>query len=403
MYTENRTDVHGVETPDRLIALRAQKIQASPVLSLAIGSLKLAFSPRSEGENEEHIQILTEVESALPPIIVHRSTMQVVDGLHRVHAELGRGRDQILAQFFDGTEEETFLLAVSVNTTNGLPLSPVDRTTAATRILATRPLWSDRAVAALAGISASTVAALRRRNSAGAAESPARIGRDGRTRPLNCASGRLHASELIKKGPYAPLRHIAAVAGISPATAADVRDRLQRGLDPVPERQRVAGMKPAPTPPDTASPTPGIHENPASLAELMTMLEKLRRDPSLRFNKSGRDILRLLSVCATAAQERQRILATVPTHCVGILSELFYGYSEIWRSLAEDLARVNKVPEQRTGAVRLAQQSVNSRAAAENAGAPSSDRSGSAARNSTTTSRSVATRLARSVDTGGST
>jgi hypothetical protein len=189
---------------------------------------------------------------------------------------------------------------------------------------------------------------LRRRKATGAAPSQARIGRDGRARPLNCARGRERASELIKKDPEAPLRRIAAAAGISPATAADVRDRLRRGLNPVPEKQRRAIADAPQAGPADAPAMPRPREAQASLAELMMTLEKLRRDPSLRFNQTGRDILRLLGVCATTAQERQRILATVPAHCVDMLSELLYGYSEIWRSFAEDLKKAGEVPAHRT-------------------------------------------------------
>ncbi len=334
MRNDGQLNVDGGDASVRRIASRVREIRTSPVQSLPIGSLQWSDSPRVLGENDAHVRVLAEVESTLPPIIVQQGTMAVIDGAHRVRAALLRGRKSIPAYFFEGTEEEAFLLSVSVNTMNGLPLSAADRVNAARRILHSYPQWSDRAIATIAGMSAGAVAELRRK-SITAAESPSvRIGRDGRSRPLSSASGRERASELIKSNPNASLRQIAAEAGISPATVADVRNRLRRGADPIPSSQRAAmaqgtrAAKPAPKAPTGER---------KSLAELAEILGKLRRDPSLRFNQTGREVLHLLSVFTTTAQQRQRILSTVPEHCRAALADLMHGYADILKLFGDEL------------------------------------------------------------------
>src|SRR5262245_30551600 len=74
-----------------------------------------ADSPRSGGEDAKHIRVLAATDAALPPILVHRATMRVVDGMHRVGAARLQGRDEILVEFFDGSEAEAFVVAVRKN------------------------------------------------------------------------------------------------------------------------------------------------------------------------------------------------------------------------------------------------------------------------------------------------
>lgn len=69
----------------------------------------------------------------------------------------------------------------------------------------------------------------------------------------------------------------------------------------------------------------------------MTIFESLRRDPSLRLNEMGRNILRMLDACALVARDRQRIIANVPPHCKGKISELMQAYAEIWQVFADEL------------------------------------------------------------------
>ncbi|NYV76215.1 ParB/RepB/Spo0J family partition protein, partial [Streptomyces sp. UH6] len=172
----------------REIARTIGAIRRSPVEQVRLDALRLTGSPRSEGEDSRHVRLLGEAETALPPIVVHRATMRVVDGVHRVRAASLRGLERIDAQFFEGGKDEVFVLSVALNTAHGLTLSLADRTAAALRILTTHPDWSDRSVATVAGISATKVARLR--HDVAATGATFRVGRDGRSRPVDAAAGR---------------------------------------------------------------------------------------------------------------------------------------------------------------------------------------------------------------------
>src|SRR5207302_2774758 len=108
-----------------------------------IDALLPADSPRLEGEQPEQIHALAETDSQLPPILVHRPTMRVIDGMHRLRAVQLKGRKTIGVRFFDASEEEAFILAVQLNVEHGMPLTRADRKAAAQRIVMIRPQWSD--------------------------------------------------------------------------------------------------------------------------------------------------------------------------------------------------------------------------------------------------------------------
>ena len=82
-----------------------------------------ADSPRLSGEDMNHVHSLAETAQELPPIIVHRLTMRVIDGMHRLRAAQLHGHTEVEVKFFDGPESDTFLSAVQSNTRHGLPLS----------------------------------------------------------------------------------------------------------------------------------------------------------------------------------------------------------------------------------------------------------------------------------------
>ncbi len=229
-------------------------------------SLRPADSPRLAGEDKAHIARLAETETPLPPILVDRRTMRVIDGMHRLMAASLQGRESIDVIFFDGSEADVFLRAVQENITHGLPLSQADRRAAAERIIASHPRMSDRAIGHSAGLAAKTVAAIRKSSSEEIPQSNARIGRDGRVRPLDSGAGRRRAAELLAQQPDASLRDVARAAGISPATVLDVRKRLERGQSPVP--QKPAARQPAPGP-ATATAT-AARPPPASAAPAAT-------------------------------------------------------------------------------------------------------------------------------------
>ncbi|MFI6173281.1 ParB/RepB/Spo0J family partition protein [Nocardia sp. NPDC051052] len=316
--------------PDRESAGRQPRPTSAVV---PISSLFPADSPRREGIDSEHVRALADTDAALPPILVHRGTMRVIDGMHRLRAAQLRGNDTIEVQLFDGSQDDAFVRAVEANVAHGLPLSLADRKAAAGRILAVHPDWSDRIVATIAGLADTTVGAIRRRPTSGLQQSDTRVGADGRTRPLNSAAGRLKARDVIIARPEATLREIAKTAGISPETARDVRERIRRGDDPVPAKASVTQPGSVPSHPKP----PGRPDRHARSMDLEVALHKLRRDPSLRFSETGRYLLQWLGVFQVDSDDSRDIIRTIPPHCAAIVAELARGCAEKWKQIADEL------------------------------------------------------------------
>ncbi|MFJ4091871.1 transcriptional regulator [Kitasatospora sp. NPDC089913] len=290
--------------------------------TLPITSLLPGESPRSRGLDQEHVAPSAGQEEALPPILARRSDLRVADGTHRLEAARGKGRAAVEVELFDVTAHESFLHAVGIDGRHGLALSPADRRAAGTRILASHPQLSDRAIAQVPGLGARTVATQRHRSTP-EAHWNTRTGRDGRTRPLDPAVGRRRAADLITGDPNASLRTVARLAGIAPATAADVRKRLSAGqlattgpvpVDTRPAPPHAAGRK-ADAPdrgtqlPVRTVPRPGGHHEPRTVPPNLRrtlMLEKLSHDPSLRLKEEGRHRLQLLRQNVGAREERRQ-------------------------------------------------------------------------------------------------
>ncbi|GAA0706763.1 ParB-like nuclease domain-containing protein [Dactylosporangium roseum] len=300
-----------------------------------LAALRPAHSPRLVGEDPERIRLLAETEGPLPPIIVHRASMRVIDGMHRLAAARLRGQDTIDVVFFDGSDDDAFVMAVRANVAHGLPLSYADREAATTRIIETHPSWSDRAIAATTGLSARTVAGIRGRL-LGPVRQTARVGRDGRVRPLDSAEGRRAAGSLLEADPNQSLRKVARAAGISPATVRDVRDRLLRGEDPVPSRRSRDQGKSTNSRSRPAEP-PKDEPDPLSSSERSAVLQNLERDPSLRFAESGRGVLRWLYQRVIAEEEWQDVAAAVPPHSGYIMAGLARRCANEWLEFAKQL------------------------------------------------------------------
>lgn len=322
-----------------------------------IGSITAGDTPRLNGVDPEHVHLLTKTGSTLPPILVERSTMRVIDGMHRLRAAVARGQSTIEVEFFDGSERAAFVRAVEANIAHGLPLSLADRRAAAERIIELYPEWSDRRVAASAGVSDKTVAAIRRSSTAESTQLSARVGRDGRARPLNGATGRWIASELIEERPNASLREIAREAGISVATVRDVRERMRKGENPIPTMLRgdvgrkpedgtSSGINGRPT-------TDGVPATPAGRQRVADgghdanldcgrLLEGLKRDPSLRYSDAGRALLRWLDLRTVRSKELEGITAQVPPHAAILIARVARQCSVAWENLAAELELRNQ-------------------------------------------------------------
>lgn len=308
----------------------------APVI-VPVSLLQPGESPRLGGQNHEHTHMLATVGAILPPILVHRPTMRVVDGMHRLQAAILRGEETIAVEFFDGSESEVFLRAVQANVEHGLPLTRADREAAVSRIIASHPELSDRAIAAVTGLSAPTVGVIRKRTTDDACQVTARIGRDGRTRPLSSAEGRRKAGEVIRDRPSASLREVAREAGVSVGTVRDVRERIRRGEE-VTIGLAKNGPKAEPTPGQNVRTLPAPSAAPAA-QEYRAAVENLRKDPSLRFNENGRTLLQWLGIHMIGPENHAAVVDAIPPHCAKIVAELARGSAAIWTQLAEKLDR----------------------------------------------------------------
>ncbi|MFF7865829.1 transcriptional regulator [Streptomyces qaidamensis] len=285
-------------------------------------------------------------------MLVHRPTMRVIDGMHRYLAALSNGQKTIEVEFFDGTTEEAYLRAVQANSVHGLPLSPAERKAAAARIIASLPHMSDRAIAKAAGLGAKAVATIRRRMD----DTPqlnARVGQDGKVRPLNSAEARYRVAELLAERPDASLRELARLACVSPATVSDVRRRLASGEPPAPERSGArsqadrgpadggqadgeAASRSSAVPPQPAGRKP--HRRMRLVAQDPgVVLDKLSRDPSLRHREEGRRLLRLLQQHAIATQEWPALSTSLSGHSRETVASLAREYAKTWLGFAQEL------------------------------------------------------------------
>ncbi|MFC9913933.1 ParB N-terminal domain-containing protein [Streptomyces sp. NPDC127197] len=283
-----------------------------------------------KGIDQGHVDVLKEVEARLPPIVVHRSTWRVVDGMHRLDAARRRGDTTIDAYLLDVPERELFAISVRLNTAHGRPLSYAERVAAAGRLLRENPEMSDRHAALVAGLSARTVARIRRSTG----DDPhlnTRIGMDGKVHPRGVAQGREEAGRLLTERPDASLREVARAAGISLGTAHDVKMRLLRGEGPVPSGSRsVAAEQQSKQSAPRAS-------REASAQPTAELLKRLRRDPALRSTDSGRVVLRLLAMHDLDTSAWTSIVMNLPTHCTDAVAMLARQSALRWTQFAERL------------------------------------------------------------------
>ncbi|HJQ02925.1 MAG TPA: ParB/RepB/Spo0J family partition protein [Jatrophihabitans sp.] len=324
---------------EEVSALRPLTVVGDDCVELPLSSLLPADSPRLAGVSEQHSQLLAESDSELPPIVVHRTTMRVIDGMHRVRAALLRGEETITARLFDGTDEAAFVEAVEANVRHGLPLSLSDREAATARIIASHPLWSDRRIASISGISAKTVRAIRCAEDSDRYQPSARIGRDGRVRPVNGTAGRQRACELFRMWPNASLREVAREAGISPGTARDVRIRMKQGEDPVRPRQHPTNARRGPVTPERQLRRRLSFGRSAAPRDRETTLQNLHHDPAVRFTESGRMLLRWLDTHALGVDGWSEVVPTIPPHCAYVIADLACAIADEWLQVAESARR----------------------------------------------------------------
>jgi ParB-like chromosome segregation protein Spo0J len=315
-----------------------RQLSRCQVVMVSTADLRPTDVLRSDGESSEHIQSIAESGSELPPIIVHEPTMRIIDGMHRLKAAMLRGEERIEAQLYKGSVIDAFVIAVQANIMHGLRLSLGDRVRAATRIVSSHPKWSDRAIASVVGLSPNTVAAIRRRCTVHP-ESPARVGRDGRIRPVSTAARRRLAGELMTRDPDASLRQIAKAVGLAPSTVMDVRARIRAGRDLVPDNQNTTPES-RPAAPRRRRASIANDTDPGSVTiDRANGMKFLLRNPSLRFSEKGRLLLRWLETQPNAWADWRRIIDSVPERCFAVVLELARDNAKTWSAIVDRVER----------------------------------------------------------------
>jgi hypothetical protein len=288
-------------------------------LRVAVRDLLPANSPRHRGlVDPAHVEVLAGIEAELPPILVHRETMRVVDGMHRLHAAKLRFAPDIGVTFFDGTEADAFVEAVRTNIAHGKPLKLAERRAAAAQILSTHSNWSDRAIAEVCGLSAKTVASIRSSASDEVPRLHSRVGRDGRARPLDNRTGRQRAADYINAHPEASLRRIAAATDVCANTARDVRNKLGRGAEPSP-RSIADGRDPE-----------GGGDDERDLSAVVA-------DAAITSSAPGRKLLDLLARHDLDHEEWTDLVESIPLSRVYLVSDLARSCAEAWAGFARAL------------------------------------------------------------------
>jgi hypothetical protein len=295
---------------------REQCDGAPDVRWLPVSVLMAADSPRRDGVDSEHVARLAECGAELPPIVVHRRTMRVIDGMHRLQAAIRNGHELVEVTFFDGDDDEAFIRAVELNIKHGLPLSLSDRKAAARRILLASPELSDRTIGAKTGLSDKTVAAIRRSG----AEIPhpdTRRGRDGRRYPVDGGGGRQRVARLLAERPDASLREIASAAGVSPTMVSNVRRML-------------AGVA-------STALAQGAARGGSPINDRQAVLEQLCSDPSVRDREAGRELVRWLSRYAIGIGDLPGCTDAIPAHRMPQVVALARQAANAWLKLAGTL------------------------------------------------------------------
>jgi hypothetical protein len=145
---------------------------------------------------------------------------------------------------------------------------------------------------------------------------------------------------MINDKPEAPLREVARATGLSAATVRDVRERIDRGEDPVPGRYRLTGKHKSSAVSTVSRPprTAGNRTRRMDVsADRHTLLAKLRHDPSLRFNEAGRHTLRWLHHHTVDVESLESLGRGLPDHWALVVAGLARSCATAWTRLAEQL------------------------------------------------------------------
>jgi ParB-like chromosome segregation protein Spo0J len=325
-------------------------VEQLPEVSVQVDSLVPGFHLRMAGTDAAHVRLLADAAGSvqLPPILVQKSSLRIIDGMHRVEVAKLRGECVIRARIIDCSEEKALVLAVKSNTLHGLPLTRADRISSAKRILGAHPDWSDRKVAGIAGLSGKSIASLRNSAVGGAQFDGKRLGRDGKRRPMVAAEGRLRAAEYVRANPEASVRQIASETEVSLGTAHDVRQKIRHGanlrLAELSPREVQAAPVPQPASLPVSPPVTNIRARAAAAASSVRQLAwsavicKLAGDPALKYTDGGRAFLRWMTQHAMHPDEWREFADAIPERWLEEVRQAAVTMSEEWGQFASELS-----------------------------------------------------------------
>ena len=71
-------------------------------------------------------------------------------------------------------------------------------------------------------------------------------------------------------------------------------------------------------------------------------MESLRNDPALRYNETGRALLRLLALHTMSAADWEQLISAVPLHRAQAVAQVARSCSEAWQEFATRLEYVEQ-------------------------------------------------------------
>jgi ParB-like chromosome segregation protein Spo0J len=163
------------------------------------------LQPRVAGLDEGHIRALEDAAGNWPPLVAVQqgSHYLLVDGLHRYAAAQNLGLATVPVRVVPPPADgDLHALAFALNAVHGKPLGLPDRRAEAARLLRQQPEVSNMEIARRAGLSPTTVAALRERleRENSLAPAPERLGADGARYPAIPSKPERVAGELPEQG-----------------------------------------------------------------------------------------------------------------------------------------------------------------------------------------------------------
>ena len=197
-----------------------------PIRCVAVSAVASDHPLRTSGVSAHRVTALCERPDAWLPILVSARTNHVIDGLHRLAAAERIGVTIVRAEFFHGSPAQEVCEFIRRNG-DAFDLSREHRQQALREVLDEHPEWADRRISEMCGMSPKAVARVRQRIVCGDAGTTSRVGRDGRSRPVDPVRQRILIVEALREAPESSLRMIARELGVSPETVRRVRLQLE--------------------------------------------------------------------------------------------------------------------------------------------------------------------------------